>query len=209
MLESAPMRLIRVAGFLIIILQAGSAQTQPGFGGPGTGQVTWYLSGVRFSDGGTASGWLKYDYGALSCSADITTTAGSALSGAHYTVCGGAAWVTSGGSSAALWTLPLSSNLAGTPSLTLATGTVLADTSAAGFLPLTTGSSETTCTSSVGFGCSAYAPPSRTVIAGTVSTTSPASAVPALGPLGLCWLGVAIIFSYWFLQRRHTDQRSA
>src|SRR5438874_3001919 len=100
------MRSIRLASLLVVALQPGIAQVGPGFGGPGTGQVTWYLSGVRFSDGGAATGSLKFDYSALTCSADIVTTPGSAFSGGHYTTCS-AAWG-AGISRATFYTLPTS-----------------------------------------------------------------------------------------------------
>jgi hypothetical protein len=47
--------------------------------------VVWHLDGVTFSDGGTASGSFTYDADTNSYSAiAITTTAGSARSGASY-----------------------------------------------------------------------------------------------------------------------------
>lgn len=48
--------------------------------------VTWYLSGVTFDDGGTATGTFVYDATALPAysSIDITTTAGTVLPGASY-----------------------------------------------------------------------------------------------------------------------------
>jgi hypothetical protein len=48
--------------------------------------VTWDLSGVTFSDGGTASGSFVYDAVTNTVSdVDITTTAGTAFGGATYT----------------------------------------------------------------------------------------------------------------------------
>ena len=85
MLQSLSVTLpLRLAALLLFLLQCASAQVRAGFGGPGTGQVMWYLIGVRFSDGGTATGWLEYDYTTFQCSADITTTGGSGASGANY-----------------------------------------------------------------------------------------------------------------------------
>ena len=203
------MRSIRLVALLVVALSPGAAQVGPGFGGPGVGQVTWYLYGVRFSDGGTATGWLKFDYGALTCSADVVTTPGSAFSGGHYTACS-AVWG-AGVSRAGFQTLPAGANLAGTPALALATSSVLADTTAGGTLSILIGSSdsfENTCTSSSGPGCSVFSAPLRTVTQGTVSTTPPAQAVPALGTIGLCLLGVALMFSHWLLQRQQSDQSS-
>jgi hypothetical protein len=47
--------------------------------------ITWYLSGVHFDDGGTASGSFIFDQDTATYSAiNITTTLGNPFVGAHY-----------------------------------------------------------------------------------------------------------------------------
>ena len=47
--------------------------------------IRWTLSGASFNDGGTASGSFLYDADTSTMTGfDVTTTAGAALSGAHY-----------------------------------------------------------------------------------------------------------------------------
>jgi hypothetical protein len=197
--------LVRVPALLLLILSCGVGQVLPGFGGPGTGQATWYLSGVRFSDGGTASGWLMYDYAALSCSADITTTGGSASPGAHYTSCQGARWSLGGGSFASLSTLPLSVSQFGASVLALFTLTTLTTVNGGGILVLDTHSNEGPCVFSPGpgSGCARYII-SRTVVAGAVTTTP--AATPAPATLGLSLLGLTTLFVYWALRFRKRER---
>ena len=208
MLQSVPMRSIQLAALLLVILLPGMAQVQPGFGGPGTGQVTWYLSGVQFSDGGTATGWLQFNYSSLTCTVNITTTAGSASSGAHYTTCASATWMASAGSSATFWTQPSSTNLAGTPYLSIATSSVVANANTGGTLSLS-GNYETTCASSAGVGCNSYAAPSRTIVAGNVSTTPPIPGTPAPPTMSLTLFGGALILCFWSLRLRERNRVSA
>jgi hypothetical protein len=59
------------------ILSAGSAYAIP---------LTWTLSGVVFTDGGTASGSFVYDFDSNQYSSiNVVTTSGAAISGATYT----------------------------------------------------------------------------------------------------------------------------
>ena len=77
------MRLARLSLCVLgMLLVAAAANAQP---------VTWYIQGVTFSDGGTASGSFNYDAATNSYSqVHITTTPGSVrATGATYGfVCG-------------------------------------------------------------------------------------------------------------------------
>jgi len=65
---------------LLLVVLAGMIPTAS------ADQVTWVLSGVTFSDGGTASGSFVYNADTNTYSSiNITTTAGSILGGATYT----------------------------------------------------------------------------------------------------------------------------
>lgn len=69
---------LTIALSLLILLYLTSIASADG--------VTWDLSGVTFSDGGTASGSFVYDAATNTVSnVDIATTAGTAFGGATYT----------------------------------------------------------------------------------------------------------------------------
>src|SRR5258708_17612531 len=85
--------------------------------------VVWTLSGVTFSDGGTASGSFIFDADTNTYSSiNVTTTTGSVRTGASYSVQNGG-----GASSLGMVTL-VSANLAGTPALALSFSASLTNT---------------------------------------------------------------------------------
>jgi len=191
-------RSLRVTPLVLLLLQAGDGQS-PGFppGGP-PNPVVWYLSGVRFSDGGTASGSFVFDANNWQFSAiDITTTAGSSAPGAHYT-----AW--DPGNAIIEWgvlVVPTAglADYTGLPLLELFSNYLF--TNAGGTIPLTLGgaSMETTCN----MACNALFPtPVRTVVAGSLTTIPPGS-VPVLPTWGLVLLGVLLLgYSVIEIRRR-------
>jgi hypothetical protein len=135
--------------------------------------VTWYLSGVTFSDGGTATGSFVYDATAMPeySSINITTTAGSVLSGASYI------FLKPGHSTPynlrPLVTAPPPADLTGTHSIGLGFSTPL--NFASGIVPLV-GATEVTCSTAT---CNTAGAPFRNLTAGVVTTTNPTA--PAQG----------------------------
>jgi len=181
-------RLLRAAVLLLVLLNAGGGQSIPPPPGGAPNPVVWYLSGVRFSDGGTASGSFVFDANNYQYSAiNITTTAGSAAAGAHY-----AAW--DPGNATIEWgvlAVPTAglADYTGVPLLEIVTNTLF--TNAGGTIPLTLGgaSMETTCNTA----CDALFPtPVRTVISGSLTTTPP-TGVPALSKWALALLGILLL----------------
>jgi len=126
--------------------------------------LTWTLTGVTFSDGGTASG--SFDYDALTntvSSVDITTTLGSSFGGATY-----AAVDPGFGPSPSLIvfvTLPSLADYTGTPVLALDFGGFLTDLG--GTVPVE--DAEFTCGDP---GCTLPGSTLRLINAGTVTTVS-------------------------------------
>ena len=172
-----------------MVLHAASGQSHgPAPSGP-PNPVVWYLNGVQFSDGGTASGSFVFDANNFVYSAiNITTTAGSAAAGAHYT-----AWDPG---QTLMWdnfvvAVPAAglTDYTGVPLLIL--GVNLQLTNSGGTVPLFLGgvSEETTCNAT----CVVTVPtPVRTVIAGSL-TTYPPSSVPALPNWALALLGILLL----------------
>jgi len=171
-------KLRRVA--LLVALSAATSFAVP---------VTWTLSGVAFADGGTASGSFVYDADTgLYSSFNITTTTGSARTGATYHfgtniyAPGYSLMVTVG-----------SGDLTGTPALYLVFSSIL--TNAGGTVPLVLGmdpdttSSEDSCINAT---CDNAAPPERLVTAGSV-TTNPVSATPVPPTWILALIGLMIV----------------
>ena len=127
--------------------------------------IVWTLSGVTFSDGGTASGSFTFDANTNTYSAPaITTTAGSVRGAASYSFAEG-----SSGLLGAFFTTNPASDQTGLPALLLQFSAAL--TGSGGTVPLTGISEEATCASS---DCSAVPSPAtvRTVTAGFVTTNS-------------------------------------
>lgn len=141
--------------------------------------VTWYLSGVKFNDGGTANGSFVYDATAMPeySSINITTTAGSVLSGASYM------FLKPGYSTPynlrPLVTAPPPADLAGTHSLGLGFSTPL--NFASGIVPLV-GVTEVTCSTAT---CNIASAPFRNLTAGVVTTTAPAQGIPTMSTYNL------------------------
>jgi hypothetical protein len=143
-------------------------------------QVTWDITG-QFDDGGTISGSFVYDADLNQFSSvDVTTSAGSVLSGALYTLpdpcCAPAAnfllFVTTTG------------DLTGTPVFSVGLASLMTD--AGGTIDLATSGlgffSEESCFDS---DCSGPMPPFRSVVSGDVSSVPEPSTLLLVLPLGV------------------------
>jgi len=155
--------------------------------------VTWTLQGVTFNDGGTASGSFSYDAVAGTYSSiNITTTAGTAFSGATYLA------VDPGNSSTStvLRVVPNAGSAnAGTAVLALFFSSAL--TSAGGTVALSTGLDEGTCNTT---GCTS-AMGLRSLTGGSVSTVPP-SATPIPSSLSLLGVGLFFLAGWSYFRRR-------
>jgi hypothetical protein len=180
---------IRSSAILLVALQAAAFATP----------VTWYLSGVQFADGATASGSFVYDADTDTYSAvNITTTSGSSFAGVHYLLTLGA------GSHpydlAAVTAAP--GSLLNTPMLQVWYTSSL--TNSGGTVPLLVNSTgEFNCENA---GCGSVSI-HRLATAGSVTTTvsaapSSAAGVPALSGVGLGFLGIALLACAVTLLRR-------
>lgn len=156
--------------------------------------VTWTLSGVTFADGGTASGTFVYDADTgLYSSINITTTTGSARTGATYHF-----GTNIYAPEYSLMVTVGSGNLTGTPALYLVFSSLLSN--AGGTVPLVLGadpdstSSEASCSDAI---CDTSAPVARQVSAGAVTTnpvpTTPAPPTWTLGLIGLAAVGLMML----------------
>ncbi len=129
--------------------------------------VTWYLSGVTFNDGGTATGSFVYDATAMPAysSINITTTAGTVLPGASYM------FLKPGLSTPfnlrVLVTAAPPADLTGTHAFGLGFSAPL--NFASGIVPLV-GANEATCLTAT---CNTAGAPFRGLTAGVVTTTNP------------------------------------
>lgn len=161
--------------FIIVLglLCAGLANATP---------LTWYLQGVRFTDGGTAGGSFVYDATAnLYSSINIVTTTGSVRTGATYLYVNPHAFISTASVLAAV--TANSGDLTGTPwyasvfvsPLTNAGGTISIDT--------LHGGGEATCVTN----CLGTTEPNRFFTAGSVTTA------PEPSTIGLLFLGVMLI----------------
>jgi hypothetical protein len=131
-------------------------------------QVTWYLQGVTFQDGSTASGSFVFDADTNSFSSiDIKTTTGSIRDGAHYVL------PNTSVDSVPFFLLFVTSNasdLTGTP--VLAAELAFEMTNAGGTIGLSTSSktghfSEDSCIDTI---CSGPQSPIRNVTGGSITT---------------------------------------
>ncbi len=125
------------------------------------GPVVWTLSGVTFSDGGTASGSFVYNADTNTYSSiNVTTTTGSVRTGATYLF-------QNGGGAGALGMVTVAvANLTGTPDLALSFSSSL--TNAGGARTLT--GFEATCQNA---GCSSQVAPLRNVSGGSIQAAAP------------------------------------
>jgi hypothetical protein len=176
------------AFYRILLLVALSAATL--FAVP----VTWTLSGVTFADGGTASGTFVYDADTgLYSSFNITTTTGSARTGATYHF-----GTNIYAPEYSLMVTVGSGDLTGTPALYLVFSSLLSN--GGGTVPLVLGadpdttSSEASCSDAA---CGTSEPVARQVTAGSI-TTNPVTPTPApptwiLGLIGLAALGLMML----------------
>jgi hypothetical protein len=154
---------------LAVALVSGSASAIP---------VRWTLSGVTFTDGGTASGSFVYDADLNAYSSvSITTTAGSVLlTGATLQFVAPGLTPTSG---QVLTTASSTADLTGARAFALFFSTAL--TNAGGSVTLLT-SQEASCANAT---CASPASPSRFTNAGSVGGAAVTFPVPALSPLAL------------------------
>ena len=138
--------------------------------------VTWYLSGVRFGDGGTGSGSFVYDASSNKYSSvNIATTAGSAGPGGHYV----AVHPTFAMSPHYVRVVTLASgDLTNTPFLVLTLATAMTD--AGGTIQITPDSSSTysefKCSTA---GCT-YTTQVRRLTAGSIGTMPPGTPPPVI-----------------------------
>jgi hypothetical protein len=152
-------KMIRQAAlFCIMTLGPGTAYASP---------VTWYLSGVTFDDGGTATGSFVYDANATPAysSINITTTAGTVLPGANYMFL--RPDLSTPLNLRVLVTAAAPADLTGTHSFGLGFNAPL--NFASGIVPIV-GASEATCLTPT---CNTSGSPFRGLIAGAVTTTNP------------------------------------
>jgi hypothetical protein len=147
------------------------------------GPVVWILSGVTFADGGTASGSFVYNADTNTYSSiNVTTTTGSARSGATYHFQNG------GGANALGMVTVVAADLTGTPDLALGFSSSL--TNAGGTRTLT-GNFEATCQNA---GCSSQVGPLRNVTAGSIQgAAAPPPAVPLPPTVILILTGFGLI----------------
>jgi len=150
--------------FALIALCAISAQATP---------LTWYLEGVTFADGGTASGSFVYDvdngvFGTYN-NISITTTAGTTITATTFAYLDPSAI----NFSLVFHSVTTTGNLTGTPVMQLFFSSPLTD--AGGTVPLVTGGTSqwAVCANST---CNAVTGPVVDVTAGVVTTTPPAGA---------------------------------
>jgi len=145
-----------ILGLLALTLIAG-ANGQP---------LTWYVQGVTFDDGGTASGSFVFDAGSNTFSfVNVTTTNGTTRNGANYTRPNPVA-----GSTFVVLLTSATGNLTGTPvfaaefpsAMTDFGGAVDFSTSALSF------HQEQSCASS---DCSTVTVPTRFITAGTIQSS--------------------------------------
>ena len=155
--------------------------------------VRWTLTGVTFSDGGTASGSFIYDADTNTYSnISITTTAGTVLlTGATY---GFIAPVVPPSSLGFLTTQQNGGDLTGTRGMAPFFGTAL--TNAGGSASVS--AVEATCSDAV---CTSPVPPSRGTTAGTV-TGAQVAPIPTLSFSMLALLGLALAAAALSLIRR-------
>jgi hypothetical protein len=154
----------------------------------------WTLSGVTFSDGGTASGSLIYDADTNTYSGiSITSTAGTViLTGATFNFFSNGFAPGAGG---VLVNVSNAPNLTGTRGFAIFFNPPLTDV-----LTSTSviNSQEATCVDAT---CSAPTPPARFVIAGTAAGAA-VTAVPTLSPPMFALLALALVGAGLFLMRR-------
>ena len=158
--------------------------------------LVWTLTGVTFTDGGTASGSFMYDPATNTYSnVNITTTTGSVRTGATYHFVSGPPNPPSGN-----FILQLtvgSGNLSGTPAFALVF-TGLGLTNSGGTVSVLSGL-EAFCNDAV---CSGPAAPSRTTTAGSVvGSATPTSGAPALSTWGTAALAILLMGLGWFRTR--------
>ena len=139
--------------------------------------VVWTLSGVTFSDGGTASGSFIFDADTNTYSSiNVTTTSGSVRSGATYLF-------QNGGGAGALGMVTASGNLTGTPDLALSFSSSL--TNAGGSRTLA--GFEATCQVAA---CSSQVAPLRNVTAGSIQSAPAPVPLPPTVILTLAGVGL-------------------
>jgi hypothetical protein len=156
-----------------LTLATGTAQAIP---------ITWALSGVTFSDGGTASGSFRYDADTdTMLDVMITTTAGTARSGTSYTQPFNGLGVNDDIST---FLDSLAADLTGATIMQLAYADPL--TNAGGTIVIQPFSDEGTCYNA---GCTGKAPPIRQVTSGFVTTEVSEPTTLATLCLGLAALG--------------------
>ena len=151
--------------------------------------VTWNLSDVTFTDGGTATGSFVYNADTNTVSSiDIITTFGAAFGGADYTaVDPGYAPFSSGMSDFVVVPNAPLTDFTGTPALDLIFTSLLTD--AGGTVSLDPGTSELTCDATCGSEGPAFY---RSISAGEVTTLLVSTPEPSailllgLGLIGLC-----------------------
>lgn len=173
----------QVALLCIIVLGPATAHAVP---------VTWYLSGVTFDDGGTATGSFVYDATAMPAysSIDITTTAGTVLPGASYLFLNPD--LSTPFNLRVLVTAAPPADLTGTQALGLSFSAPL--NLASGIVPLF-GATEATCSTAT---CNTAGAPFRNLTAGVVTTTNPtapAQGIPTMSnyTLLLTMLGLLLV----------------
>lgn len=172
-------------GVLAVVLVSGTATAVP---------VRWTLSGVTFTDGGTASGSFVYDAATNTYSSvNIVTTAGSVItSGATLIYVSPGVVPTStvflaGASNAA--------DLTGTRAFALSFGAALSN--AGGTVAFS--GQEASCSNAT---CAAPAAPARFTTAGSVNGLLAVSDVPALSPWALAATGLLLAAAGFAALRR-------